>query len=46
MISQDIPRRLIRAFPTQGYFILPYLIWLWLPLYGAEAWKAAIQNRN
>jgi len=46
MTSQDIPSRLIRAFPRQGYFIPAYLIWIWLPLYGAEAWKAAIQNRN
>jgi len=41
MTGQEIPRNLIRAFVPQGYFIPAYLIWLYLPLYGKEAWKPA-----
>ncbi len=45
-MTQDIPRQYYRAFPRQGYFIPPYLIWLWMPLHGAEAWRYAMLNRN
>jgi len=46
MTSQHIPRFLVRAFVFQGYFVPAYLIWLWLPIYGAQAWRPATLNRN
>jgi len=46
MSSQDIPLIYYQAFPRQGYFIPAFLIWFWLPIHGAESWKAALLSRN